>query len=309
MSKRGMGLVGILVLLILLVIVLSWIFGTAIPAAKKLPETGQNLLIQAELVPAEYYVIYDLNGVRGRVSFNVWDKNQNSFVTDFHPITGYKISEDGIPLAVRDVTAFHNLYIALVVHPDLRPQCKNLLGAVRGMKFSNTYVGFSTAGKIEFKNKKDIADDCVAMSENYWSSVATAAKGLPSDAQSFNVLMIISDGCTQNCGSPEDVSEATQGLMREDINYVYRLTQDANNCNNQNNALNIIKSIVKEGKGVCTVPDSRNIATTLESTVKKIIVSYLPKKGFIDKHKIRVKVTKQNLAGTGEKEIDYAQNN
>lgn len=309
--KRGIGIVGIIIAIVVLVLLLSLAGTVLAPEVQKVSSTAKQLVLGYNKTTENYYTIPYLTASKGYLEFEVFDPN-NYIITDFRPLFGeYIITEDGIPRPAQDVAAFQSLTIAAVIDPGFGTDCRIVKDEIEGIKFNNTLIGFFPAGG--FTNIINITD-CQDTGGDYWTAIQNATASLPSEKNNYNMLLVISKGtCTSaNCSVPDVIEQATSGLQRSDINSAWILTDKLNNCKDNEilNATNAIlgvnltgaQYISEDGKKLCTdfLPTTTtNLVEALKHNVATIKMHYTPiaKNGT---HTIKLTVIKRPYAGSAE---------
>ena len=291
------GFIGkVIIILIVLFFLFAFISSTVIPTIKALPATAERQLIKVGILPAAYYNITPLSDSRkGHLEFYVTDPYGN-FETGFQfpSMEGYLVSDNKVPTIVDSVKSYSSIYVAVVAD-----SCSDTayMDSLNGLNFNNTYVGFFPADS-DFK-QVSIAT-CSATGGNYWTAIRNATYSLTAGSENYKALLIVSDGLA----NPDDanvITDAAQGLLRNDLNAIYILTSNTANCNNDTNVLNITSATIAGArtkfKGCFnkTLTDTI-ISNTIGGEVKTIKVDYKPI-GDIGRHNVTVKVTKRPYSG------------
>jgi len=289
------GLIGTIIILVAFFLVIGFILVNVGPAAAKLGKGAEQFAVAHGILPEEYYNITPLNDWKGHLEFYVTDPYSN-FETGFQfpSFEGYGVSDNKIPTQVTNVISHSDLYVAVVAD-----NCSDTayLDSLYKLNFVNhTYVGFFPTDSAF--NQVSVAS-CSGTEGDYWTAIRNATYSLPAGGGIYKVLLIISDGLA----NPDDeaITDALQGLHRNDLNAVYILTSNPKNCQNAANVLNLTNAMLAElhtkFKGCFnkTLTDTI-ISDTIGGDVKTIKLDYTPR-GDIGKHNVTVKVTKRPYSG------------
>ncbi len=302
-NKKGLGLVGIIIIIIVGLILLAFITTTVIPAVKSVPAVAEKQLIKVGILPEQYYVINFVDWSRGRLDFQVTEPAPlNNYVTDFNPITGYKISEDGIPTIVSSVHSYPSINVAIVA--DDAAACQTTLSEIKTIRLNNTFVGaFPTTADPAFVKTSDLT--CIGANGDYWGAIKNATYALPG-GDSYKVLLIVSEGACTTCSNQDQtvLREATAGLMRNDINNRFIITEDGN-CN-KNDVLKSTNDIISTDTiNNCYKTDQLpDLIKTIEDGASIIELNYKPFSTF-GKHTVSVTATKRPYSGKGNVTFSY----
>jgi hypothetical protein len=316
-SKKGIGIVGVIVLLIVLFFILAFIKGTIIPGIQKLPETGKQQLVKVGILPEDYYKLsfgcVGCSQTRGHVEFTVEDPETNMFTTDFDKTTGYQVSEGAvgsiaIPTLVENLQSYPSLHVALISDSDkVAVDCATALSAIKQMNFNNTYVSsFPTDVEQPFVHVDSVAA-CSGTTGLYWTAIQNATNALPT-GDTYKAVIIITNGT--DATDQALVEDATTGLFRSDINAIYIVTSEANcEVNPDLKTTDQIMIAARTKTKGCIHSDPTNIAAmvdTIAADVATIKLTYKPiAKVDNMNHIITVKATKRPYSGHNNITIKY----
>ncbi|HKZ49801.1 MAG TPA: hypothetical protein VJ110_02250 [Candidatus Nanoarchaeia archaeon] len=328
LTKRGdiSFVAKVVIAVVFLALIAGFLFFFVFPFIQESPVPGfQAVPGVPNLSPGNYFTVDRLSGERGILKFYVVDPagtgdtaEDDVYVTDFHPITGYSVSEDRAPTIVEDVSASQNLYIIIVADPEIETQREvNIIDQMRSNninRFNKTFVSVISVTDPELIPDfvhRSIAGcvTCEAGAADLWAAIINATLATTSVPRSDKVaIFILSDGRQDAAADDEKITAASFGLSQTRAE-VYVMANDISKCSEDGNPLTLISTTInakREPSGCLAIENSADVISGVSDRAAQITLRYRPLKGADgEQHNVTVKVDKGQFRGSGSVLVVY----